>query len=338
MVFVAYSRIFITVINLSSLLVTLLSCYLYTKGEVLLPQALTVSAAGFMIFGGLKQLENAAILMVKNPANMQYLDEVLDIPEINDGTLEVIANQNIVFDQVNFSYDKSNPVLKDISFTIPQGSRTAIVGPSGSGKTTIINLLSRFYDIDSGAIRLGGKDIREYKVEKLLKNLSLVFQDVYLFQDTIENNIRFANPQASHEEVVTAAKKAHCHNFIMALPDGYNTMVGEGGSSLSGGEKQRVSIARALLKNAPIILLDEATSSVDPENEYEILAAIEELSKGHTVISIAHRLSTVRKADQILVIDGGKLVQEGKHSDLIKEEGIYSSFINARERAANWKL
>ncbi|EFC06167.1 ABC transporter, ATP-binding protein [Bulleidia extructa W1219] len=337
-VFVAYSRIFITVINLSSLLVTLLSCYLYTKGEVLLPQALTVSAAGFMIFGGLKQLENAAILMVKNPANMQYLDEVLDIPEINDGTLEVIANQNIVFDQVNFSYDKSNPVLKDISFTIPQGSRTAIVGPSGSGKTTIINLLSRFYDIDSGAIRLGGKDIREYKVEKLLKNLSLVFQDVYLFQDTIENNIRFANPQASHEEVVAAAKKAHCHNFIMALPDGYNTMVGEGGSSLSGGEKQRVSIARALLKNAPIILLDEATSSVDPENEYEILAAIEELSKGHTVISIAHRLSTVRKADQILVIDGGKLVQEGKHSDLIKEEGIYSSFINARERAANWKL
>ena len=337
-VFVAYSRIFITVINLSSLLVTLLSCYLYTKGEVLLPQALTVSAAGFMIFGGLKQLENAAILMVKNPANMQYLDEVLDIPEINDGTLEVIENQNIVFDQVNFSYDKSNPVLKDISFTIPQGSRTAIVGPSGSGKTTIINLLSRFYDIDSGAIRLGGKDIREYKVEKLLKNLSLVFQDVYLFQDTIENNIRFANPQASHEEVVAAAKKAHCHNFIMALPDGYNTMVGEGGSSLSGGEKQRVSIARALLKNAPIILLDEATSSVDPENEYEILAAIEELSKGHTVISIAHRLSTVRKADQILVIDGGKLVQEGKHSDLIKEEGIYSSFINARERAANWKL
>ena len=172
----------------------------------------------------------------------------------------------------------------------------------------------------------------------MLKNLSLVFQDVYLFQDTIENNIRFANPQASHEEVVAAAKKAHCHNFIMALPDGYNTMVGEGGSSLSGGEKQRVSIARALLKNAPIILLDEATSSVDPENEYEILAAIEELSKGHTVISIAHRLSTVRKADQILVIDGGKLVQEGKHSDLIKEEGIYSSFINARERAANWKL
>lgn len=338
MVFVIYARIFSTIINLSSLLVTLFSCYLYTKGEVLLPQALTVSAAGFMIFGGLKQLENAAILMVKNPANMQYLEEVLDIPEISDGTLEVMKNNDIVFDKVNFAYDKRNPVLKDLSFTISQGSRTAIVGPSGSGKTTIINLISRFYDVDSGEIRLGNKDIRDYKVESLLKNLSLVFQDVYLFRDTIENNIRFANPDASHEEVVEAAKKARCHNFIMELPDGYNTMVGEGGSSLSGGEKQRISIARAILKNAPIILLDEATSSVDPENEYEILAAIEELSKGHTVISIAHRLSTVKKADQILVIDRGTLVQAGNHSDLICKEGIYSSFIQARERAANWTL
>ena len=337
-VFVICSRIFSTVVNLSSLLVTLFSCYLYTKGEVLLPHALTVSAAGFMIFGGLKQLENAAVLMVKNPANMQYLDEVLDIPEISDGTLEVMENQDIVFDQVSFRYDKGNPVLKDLSFTIPQGSKTAIVGPSGSGKTTIINLLSRFYDVDSGTIKLGNKDIRDYKVENLLKNLSLVFQNVYLFQDTIENNIRFANPKASHEEVVEAAKRARCHNFIMELPDGYNTMVGEGGSSLSGGEKQRISIARALLKNAPIILLDEATSSVDPENEYEILAAIEELSKGHTVISIAHRLSTVKKADQILVIDEGKLVQEGKHNDLINREGIYSAFIKARERAASWRL
>ncbi|MDY2959762.1 MAG: ABC transporter ATP-binding protein [Hornefia sp.] len=337
-VFVIYSRIFTTIINLSSLFVTLFSCYLYTKGEVLLPQALTVSAAGFMLFGGLKQLENAAILMVKNPANMQYLDEVLDIPEISDGALEVMENQDIVFENVSFSYDKRNSVLKNISFTIPQGSKTAIVGPSGSGKTTIINLISRFYDVDSGEISLGGKDIRDYKVETLLKNLSLVFQDVYLFQDTIENNIRFANPKASHEEIVEAAKKAHCHEFIMELPDGYKTMVGEGGSSLSGGEKQRVSIARALLKNAPVILLDEATSSVDPENESEILAAIEELSKGHTVISIAHRLSTVRRADRILVIDNGKLVQEGKHEDLINDEGIYSAFIKARERAANWKL
>lgn len=338
LVFVIYARIFSTIINLSSLFVTLFSCYLYTKGEVLLPHALTVSAASFMIFGGLRQLENAAILMVKNPANMKYLDEVLDIPEITDGELEVTENKDIVFDKVNFSYNKRNAVLKDLSFRIPQGSKTAIVGPSGSGKTTIVNLISRFYDVDSGSIKLGNYDIKNYKVESLLKNLSLVFQDVYLFRDTIENNIRFAKPEASHAEVLEAAKKAHCHNFITALPDGYDTMVGEGGSSLSGGEKQRVSIARALLKNAPIILLDEATSSVDPENEYEILAAIEELEKGHTVISIAHRLSTVKKADQILVIDNGTLVQEGTHSDLIKQEGIYSSFIKARERAADWKL
>lgn len=338
LVFVICERIFSTIISLSSLIVTLYACYLYTQGEVLLPHALTVSAAGFMIFGGLKQLGNASILMVKNPANMQYLDEVLDIPEMKDGNVEHMEGHDIVFENVSFSYDKRNPVLKNLSFTIPYGSKTAIVGPSGSGKTTIINLIARFYDIESGTIKIGNNDVRNYKVEELLKNLSLVFQDVYLFQDTIENNIRFANPKASHEQVVEAAKKARCHNFIMALPDGYNTMVGEGGSSLSGGEKQRISIARALLKNAPIILLDEATSSVDPENEYEIMAAIEELSKGNTVISIAHRLSTVRKADQILVIDDGKLVQEGKHNDLINQEGIYSAFINARERAAKWKL
>lgn len=337
-VFVIYARIFSTIISLSSLLVTLFSCYLYTKGEVLLPQALTVSAAGFMIFGGLRQLENAAILMVKNPANMKYLDEVLDIPKISDGKIEVMENKDIVFDKVNFSYDKEKPVLKDLSFTIEKGKKTAIVGPSGSGKTTIINLISRFYDVSSGTIKLGDYDIRDYKVESLLKNMSLVFQDVYLFKDTIENNIRFANPKSTHEEVVEASKKAACHDFIMELPDGYNTMVGEGGSSLSGGEKQRISIARAILKNAPIILLDEATSSVDPENEYEILKAINELSKGHTVISIAHRLSTVRKADKILVISNGKLVQEGKHNDLINKEGIYSSFIRAREKASNWKL
>ncbi|PNH20119.1 ABC transporter ATP-binding protein [Lachnospiraceae bacterium] len=337
-VFVIASRAFTTVIHLSSLLVTLFSCYLYTKGEVLLPQALTVSAAGFMIFGGLKQLENAAVLMVKNPANMKYLDEVLDIPEIRDGAAEVMEQQDIVFDRVCFGYDPRKPVLNQLSFTIPQGSRTAIVGPSGSGKTTVINLISRFYDVNRGTISIGGRKIQDYKVEALLKNLSLVFQDVYLFQDTIENNIRFAKPEASHEEVVEAAKKARCHNFITALPDGYQTMVGEGGSSLSGGEKQRVSIARALLKDAPIILLDEATSSVDPENEAEILAAIEALSEGHTVISIAHRLSTVRRADQILVMDEGKLVQEGTHDDLMRQEGIYSAFIRARERAANWKL
>ncbi len=337
-VFVIFSRLFSTVIHVSSLIVTLYACYLYTKGEVGLQHALTVSAASFMIFGGLKQLENAAVMLVKNPAQLQYLDEVLNIPEIHEGNIESVQDHSIVFEGVSFGYDQSTPVLKEVSFTIPEGSKTAIVGPSGSGKTTLIHLIARFYDVDQGQIRLGDCDIRDYRMETLLKNLSLVFQEVYLFQDTIENNIRFANPKASHEAVVQAAKRARCHDFIMALPEGYQTRVGEGGSALSGGEKQRISIARALLKDAPIILLDEATSSVDPENEHEILEVLEALSKDHTVITIAHRLSTVKKADQILVLDEGHVVQTGTHDALVLQPGIYASFVQARERAAHWQL
>lgn len=337
--FIVYSRIFTTILNISSLLVTLYCCYLYTKGEIMLAQALTLSAAGFLLFSGMKQLESSAILLVKNPAHMEYLEEVLDIPEFNEGQCaEIKENHNLEFKDVSFGYEAHRPVLKDLSFKINEGSKTAIVGPSGSGKTTIINLISRFYDPQNGSIELGGKDLRTYQVESLLKNISLVFQEVYLFNDTIENNIRFANPNANLEEIIEVSKKARCHDFIEALPETYQTMVGEGGSNLSGGEKQRISIARALLKNAPIVLLDEATSSVDPENEYEILRAIDELCKGKTVISIAHRLSTVKSADQILVIENGSLVQSGTHDELILLDGIYKNFIEARERAANWSL
>lgn len=337
--FVIYSRIFTTVLNISSLVVTLFGCYLYVQGEIMLPQALTLSAAGFLLFSGMKQLENSAILLVKNPAHMEYLDEVLDIPEIDEGNVEVLKdNLDLEFKNVSFGYDNESLVLKDLSFHIGEGSKTAIVGPSGSGKTTIINLISRFYDPKEGCIKLGGVDLRSLKVETLLRNISLVFQDVYLFNDTVENNIRFAKPEASYEEVIAVAKKARCHDFIEKLPQGYDTLVGEGGSNLSGGEKQRISIARALLKDAPIVLLDEATSSIDPENEYEILRAIDELCVGKTVISIAHRLSTVKAADQILVIDNGKLSQIGTHEDLVCKDGIYKSFIKAREKAANWSL
>lgn len=337
--FVIYSRIFTTVLNISSLIITLYSCYLYTKGEIILAQALTLSAAGFLLFSGMKQLENSAILLVKNPAHMEYLEEVLDIPHTNEGQVSKIDNNhNLEFKDVSFGYDSERAVLKDISFKINEGSKTAIVGPSGSGKTTIINLIARFYDPQKGSIELGGNDLSSYKVETLLTNISLVFQEVYLFNDTIENNIRFSNPEAKMEDVIKAAKQARCHDFIEALPEGYQTLVGEGGSNLSGGEKQRISIARALLKNAPIVLLDEATSSVDPENEYEILRAIDELCKGKTVISIAHRLTTVKSADQILVIENGRLVQSGTHEQLLIRDGIYKKFIDARERAANWSL
>ncbi len=338
-IFTIYSRIFGTVLNISSLITILFTCYLFTQNEVELYEALTLSAASFMLFGGIKQLENAAILLVKSPSDLNYIEEVLDIPELREGSIDEVSGiKTIEFEHVDFSYENEKKVINDLSFTIDEGSKVAIVGPSGSGKTTIINLISRFYDVDSGSIKIANTDIRDYKVNTLLKNLSLVFQDVYLFSDTVKNNIRFAKPDATEEEIIEVSKKAMCHDFIMNMPNGYDTLIGEGGSNISGGEKQRISIARALLKDADIVLLDEATSSVDPENEYEILKAIDELCKGKTVISIAHRLSTVKNADNILVIKDGQLVQSGKHVKLMEQPGIYYDFIESRKKASTWSL
>ena len=234
-----------------------------------------------------------------------------------------------------FSYDKKQ-ILNNISFYIPEGSTTAIVGPSGSGKTTICNLIARFYDVNSGVITVGDKNIKDITCDSLLKNISMVFQKVYLFNDTIKNNILFGNPNASDNEVINAAIKAHCHEFISKLPNGYDTIIGDGGATLSGGEKQRISIARAILKDSPIIILDEATASVDPENEYLIQNAISSLTKGKTVIVIAHRLATIQDADQILVIDNGDVVQKGNHLELINQDGIYKNFISIKESAEGW--
>ena len=215
---------------------------------------------------------------------------------------------------------------------------TAIVGPSGSGKTTFCNLIARFWDVKSGEILIGGKNIKDYKIENLMNSISMVFQDAYLFEDTIENNIKFGKQDASHDEVVEAAKKARCHEFIEALPEGYNTIIGEGGASLSGGEKQRISIARAMLKDAGIIIFDEATANIDPENEDKLKEAIESLTKNKTVIMIAHRLKTIRNADQILVLKDGEIVERGNHEELIKNNGLYSDLINAKAKAESWKL
>ena len=212
------------------------------------------------------------------------------------------------------------------------------MGPSGSGKSTLCNLIARFYDVNSGMITIGGTDIRRFTCDSLLKNISMVFQNVYLFRDTIKNNIKFGSPDATDEQIIAAAKAARCHDFIMALPDGYDTVVGEGGGTLSGGEKQRISIARAMLKNAPIIILDEATSSVDPENEDELQRAIEALTHDKTIIMIAHRLKTVRNADQILVLNDAHIVQRGTHAELIQQEGLYADFVTARQEAIGWKL
>ncbi|KGF08215.1 multidrug ABC transporter ATP-binding protein, partial [Tissierellia bacterium S5-A11] len=229
-------------------------------------------------------------------------------------------------------------ILKNISCKIKENTMAAIVGLSGSGKTTMCNLISRFWDIDKGSIKVGGIDIRKYKLESLMELISTVFQDVYLFEDTIENNIKFGKQNASHEEVVEAAKKARCHEFIEALPEGYDTIIGEGGASLSGGEKQRISIARAMLKDADIIIFDEATANIDPENEDKLKEAIESLTKNKTVIMIAHRLKTIRNADQILVLKDGEIVERGNHEELIKNDGLYSDLINAKAKAESWKL
>lgn len=256
----------------------------------------------------------------------------------NCGHLLMLKLASAAMDHVDFFYEKGRQILHDVTFQLPEKTTTAIVGPSGSGKSTICNLLARFYDVSGGSIRVGGHDVREFTCDSLLSNISMVFQNVYLFQDTIRNNICFGKPDATEEEMIAAAKKACCYDFIMEFPDGYDTVIGEGGGTLSGGQKQRISIARAMLKDAKIIILDEATASVDPENEHLIQEAITQLTKGKTIITIAHRLATIEQADQILVVDNGTIVQKGTHKELIAQEGKYLDFIKVREQAEGWQL
>lgn len=267
------------------------------------------------------------------------VDEILCAEEQEHGSTPVtFAGHDIVLQNVSFGYHADKEILHDVSLTIPAGKMTALVGPSGSGKTTLCNLIARFWDVDSGSVKIGGVDVRDYTLESLMDQISMVFQNVYLFADTIENNIKFGCPEATHEQVVAAARKACCADFIEALPDGYDTVIGEGGASLSGGEKQRISIARAMLKDAPIVILDEATANVDPENEDRLQKAIEALTRDKTIILIAHRLKTVKNADQILVVDRGRIVQQGKHEQLMKQAGLYAEFVGGRRQAEGWKL
>ena len=261
---------------------------------------------------------------------------LMNEPEMK-GEQQSPAAGDIRFEHVSFAY-QDKEVLHDINITLPKNSLTALVGPSGSGKSTVMKLCARFYDPQKGRILFNGVPMNEINPESLMSHISMVFQDVYLFQDTIRNNIRFGKTDATEEEIITAAKKACCHDFIMRLPQGYDTMVGEGGCTLSGGEKQRISIARAMLKDAQIILLDEATASLDPENEVEVQKAIDALIKGHTVIAIAHRLKTIKGADQIIVLDNGQIKEKGTHETLMQAEGLYAQLWNIQEQISGWKL
>ena len=326
-------------LKLASVALASASCYLGYTGEMEFPIMLMFVFFSFSIFASLEPVSDSAhVLAVINEA-MDQIDALKESNFIDrDGQDIAIDHYDIDFRHVDFAYEKERQILKDVSFQISEKTTTAIVGPSGSGKSTICNLLARFYDVSGGSIFVGGHDVREFTCDSLLSNISMVFQNVYLFQDTIRNNICFGKLDATEEEMITAAKKACCHDFIMELPEGYDTVIGEGGGTLSGGQKQRISIARALLKNAPIIILDEATASVDPENEHLIQEAISQLTKGKTIITIAHRLATIEQADQILVVDNGRIVQKGTHKELIRQEGKYLDFIKVREQAEGWQI
>lgn len=336
--FVPANCMHLFVLKAGSVALALSAFLLCMRGEMNISTMLMFVFFSFGIFASVEPISDSAhTLSIINDA-MDQLDALKEDHFMDENGRDIaLTKHDIAFSHVDFGYDERK-ILKDVSFTIPEKTSTAIVGPSGSGKTTICSLLARFYDVNDGSITVGGVDVREMTCESLLSNISMVFQNVYLFHDTIRANICFGKTDATEEEMTDAAKKACCHDFIMALPDGYDTVIGEGGGTLSGGEKQRISIARAILKNAPIIILDEATASIDPENEHLIQNAISELTKGRTIITIAHRLATIEQADQILVVDDGRIVQKGTHKELISVEGRYREFIQIREKAEGWKI
>lgn len=316
----------------------ILSLKFYFDGSMSLLYCIMMMISSFMIYESLDSMSAFTALMRNINIAVTKTNEILDMPPMDiDGEEIDPQNRDIELRDVGFSYD-TRKIIDGVSLHIPEKTSTAFVGPSGGGKTTLCHLMARFWDVQEGEAMLGGRNVKDYSFDSLMKNFSFVFQSVYLFEDTVANNIRFGEPEASMERVIEAAKKAKCHDFIMTLPNGYETIIGEGGANLSGGEKQRISIARAIMKDAPIIILDEATANVDPENEAELTAAIKALTEEKTVIMIAHRLKTVRHADQIFVVDNGKIVQHGTHKELIAEEGIYKNFVEGRQEAASWKI
>ena len=337
-VFSGLASIFQMIFKFARFAILVVAPYLLMNGEIPPEKCLLLIVASFMIFTTVELAGSTAAVARVVDASLDRLEMISNMPLLDEkGTELVPKTYDITISNISFAYEEKE-ILHNVNFSVPQGTSCAIVGPSGSGKTTLCSLIARFWDVKDGEILLGGVNVKDYTCDSLLKNFSIVFQRVYLFEDTIENNILFGKPQATKEEMISAAKKACCHDFISALPDGYQTRIGEGGATLSGGEKQRISIARAILKDAPIVILDEATASVDPENERELQQAIAELTKNKTLLMIAHRLNTVREADQILVLENGRIVQRGKHQELIQQEGLYRRFVEIRGNAIGWKL
>lgn len=326
------------ILNVASFILMYLAIRFYFDQTMNLTNSLMTLIMSYMIFSQIQEAGSSMSELRIVASSIDKVDDIMSLSEMKSKSgLKLTSKRNIEFNNVSFSYGNKK-IIDKVSFKIPEKTTVAFIGPSGAGKTTLSKLIARFWYVDSGDITIGGVNIKDISLEELMDNISIVFQSVYLFNDTIENNIKFGNPNASHEEVINAAKKATCHDFIMALPKGYDTVIGEGGANLSGGEKQRISIARAIIKDAPIIILDEATANVDPENEDKLQIAINSLMKEKTVIMIAHKLNTIKNADQIIVLEKGQIVQKGEHDQLIKEEGIYSDFIKIREKAENWKI
>ncbi|GBU47601.1 ABC superfamily ATP binding cassette transporter, ABC/membrane protein [Staphylococcus aureus] len=338
MQYIPFNLLHLLSLKVTSILIVLVACLLFIHNSIDLPTFIMISIFSFVIFDSVENINSAAHVLEIIDMTLEDIEKIKSAPELDKkGKDLTIENDDIAFENVNFSYDDKQ-VIKNVSFDIAANTSTAIVGPSGSGKSTLCHLLLRFYDVNDGFIRIGGIDIKDLKLSSLMSQISAVFQKVYLFNDTIENNILFGNPDATEEEVIRAAKQACCHDFIMKLPDGYKTVLHEKGNNLSGRERQRISIARAILKDAPIIILDEATASIDPENEQLIQTAINELSKGKTVITIAHKLETIKNVDQIIVLNEGEIIQKGSHDELIRKPGMYQDFIRIKSKSAGWKL
>ncbi len=331
-------RLCASVVQFGLPLLCMMGGYLLLGGRLGVVEFISIIIIGTKILTPVVTAVSNMMLLRGNYVSAKRLDSTMGEPEMS-GSGEPSPEPELRFENVSFAYTPGgDTVLKDVSFSIPRGKLTAIVGPSGSGKSTILRLISRFWDVSAGEIRVGGKPLSTLSPEAWQEKVSMVLQDVYLFNETIRENILFGRKDATEEELIDAAQKAGCHDFITALPDGYDTLVGEGGSTLSGGEKQRISIARALLKKAPVLLLDEPTASLDALNEALVQRAIGELVKDTTVVMIAHRLKTIRNADQILVLEDGRVKEQGAHPELLKKQGLYARLWEMQQKSLHWNL